>query len=76
MPFASPTLRDKARVKIRITVSPDIFFISKEYNIEYRLDEMNIEDVKSAPKKILNLLQFRPYFIKENIPQICNRGWR
>ena len=73
MPFASPTLRDKARVKIRITVSPDTFIISKEYNIEYRLDEMNIEDVKSAPKKILNLLQFRPYFMKAKFRQFCHR---
>ena len=44
MPFASLALRARARVrvrvrvKIRVSVSPDTFIISKDYNIEYRLD--------------------------------------
>jgi hypothetical protein len=44
VPFASPTLRARARdrvrvrAQIRVTVSPDTFIISKEYNIEYGLD--------------------------------------
>ena len=44
MPFASLALgararvRVRVRVKIRVSVSPDTFIISKDYNIEYRLD--------------------------------------
>ena len=50
MPIASPALRARASVRVRVrveiwvrdqmrvTVSPDTFIISKDYNIEYRLD--------------------------------------
>jgi hypothetical protein len=44
VPFFSLVLRARARVrvrvrvKIRVSVSPDTFIISKDYNIEYRLD--------------------------------------
>jgi hypothetical protein len=38
VPFASLALRARARVKIWVRVSPDTLIISKDYNIEYRLD--------------------------------------